>query len=72
MLSIDCVNSLQSVEGAGEVTPVWLAASANGFVTRLGGGGGGDFGVTTAVAALLYSSSSDEFGEDDREYGDES
>lgn len=72
MLSIDCVNSLQSMEGGGEVMPVWLAASADGFVARLGGGGGGGFGVSTAVAALLYSSSSDEFGEDDRECGDES
>ena len=58
--------------GAGEVTPVWLAASIEGFVARLGGGGGGGFGVTTAVAALLYSSSSEELGEEDRECGDES
>ena len=55
------------MEGAGDVTPLWLAASTDGFVARLGGGGGGSLGVTTAVAALLYSSSSDELGEEDRE-----
>ena len=58
------------MKGAADVTPVWLAASTDGFVARLGGGGG--FGVTTAVAALLYNSSSDELGEEDRECGAES
>ena len=58
--------------GAGDVALLWLAASTDGFVARLGGGGGGSFGVMTAVAALLYSSSSDEFGEEDRECGAES
>jgi len=60
------------MEGPGGVTLVWLAASTEGFVARLGGGGGGSFGVSTAVAALLYSSSSEELGEEDRECGDES
>jgi len=60
------------MEGDGEVTPVCLVASTDGFVARLGGGGGAGFGVTTAVAALLYSSSSDELGEEDRDCGAES
>jgi hypothetical protein len=60
------------MQGADDGMSVWLAASTDGFVARLGGGGGGSFDVMTAVAALLYSSSSDEVGEEDREYGVES
>ena len=64
ILSIYYLMCFQSMEG---VTALWLAASADGFVARLGGGGGGGFCVMMAVAALLYSSSSDELGEEDRE-----